>query len=165
MQAVTKANVRKGPDVSAELLGKLEEGEKIFAVELTEEGWYRVVFQGETGYIRQDLLTVYGGQGGEETDDDEESQQWMAGAQMPEDVWQDMTGNGENEQVNHAEDVQAEGETPNPEDGDIEEQTQENAEEKGKGENFSTFVILAAVVLIILIYGAMQIVKEKKETE
>ena len=164
MYAVTKANVRSGPDASTESLGKLEEGEKIFAVELTEEGWYKVVFQGETGYVRADLLAVYGAQTGEETTDDEESQQWMPGTPIPEDVLQDITDDRENEQENNPENLQAEGENPDPENGDIDKQSGESGGEKKKGGgNISTFVILAAVVVIILIYGAIQIMKEKQQ--
>lgn len=170
MYAVTKANVRSGPDASTESLGKLEEGEKIFAVELTEEGWYKVVFQGETGYVRGDLLEVYGAQTGEDAVDDEESQQWMSGTPIPEDVLQDITDNeentGENEQETPPENLQAEGENPDPKQGDINKQPEESGEgEKESGGNISTFVILAAVVIIILIYGAVQIVKEKRQED
>lgn len=59
MYAVDKAEVRKEPDASSEILGELEAGTNIFAVELTDEGWYRVVYAGETGYIKGDFLAVY----------------------------------------------------------------------------------------------------------
>lgn len=59
MYAVDKADVRKEPNTSSEILGELEAGTNIFAVELTDEGWYRVVYAGETGYIRGDFLAVY----------------------------------------------------------------------------------------------------------
>lgn len=59
MYAVDKAEVRKEPNTSSEILGELEAGTNIFAVELTDEGWYRVVYAGETGYIKGDFLAVY----------------------------------------------------------------------------------------------------------
>ena len=52
MQVLSKVNVRREPNTSAEVLGQLESGEKIFAVELTQEGWYQVAYNGETGYVR-----------------------------------------------------------------------------------------------------------------
>ena len=59
MEALSKVNVRREPDTSAEVLGQLLAGERVFAVELTEEGWYRVAYNGETGYVRKDFLEMY----------------------------------------------------------------------------------------------------------
>lgn len=59
MYAMEKARVWEEPDTSSRPVGWLEEGERIFAVELTGEGWYRVVLDGETGYIWKDFLAVY----------------------------------------------------------------------------------------------------------
>ena len=61
MQVLSKVNVRREPNTSAEVLGQLESGEKIFAGELTQEGWYQVAYNGETGYVRMDFLEVYTG--------------------------------------------------------------------------------------------------------
>lgn len=59
MEALDKVNVRTAPDTGADILGQLEQGDKLFAVELTKEGWYRVVYEGETGYVRGDFLKIY----------------------------------------------------------------------------------------------------------
>ena len=67
MYALEKTSVYPEPGTGQEAVGQLEEGEKIFAVELVEEGWYRVVYNGETAYVRQDALALYTSEaGGEE---------------------------------------------------------------------------------------------------
>ena len=63
MQVLSKVNVRREPNTSAEVLGQLESGEKIFAVELTQEGWYQVLFrnpdgQAAIGYVSAEYLTL-----------------------------------------------------------------------------------------------------------
>lgn len=153
MYAVTKANVRSGPDASTESLGKLEEGEKIFAVELTEEGWYRVVFQGETGYVRQDLLAVYKTQAWEDAADDEENRQWEIGAPMPEDISQESIDTEKNPTEDSSGEEPDKGEASKQKDGVV------------GGQDISIFVILAAVAAIVLLYGAMLIVKEKRQAD
>ena len=60
MYALENVNVHTEPGMDMEVLGQLQKGETIYAVELTEEGWYRVVFLGEKGYIPQEFLAVYG---------------------------------------------------------------------------------------------------------
>lgn len=59
METQKKADVHSGPDMQSQSIGQLEQGEKIFAVELTEGGWYRVVYQGKTGYVKEDCLKIY----------------------------------------------------------------------------------------------------------
>lgn len=60
MQVVSKVNVREEANLDSESLGQLEEGEVIFlAGDLTGE-WYPVLYQGQTGYVRQDFLVQYG---------------------------------------------------------------------------------------------------------
>lgn len=59
MEAQKEADVRSEPDMQSQSIGQMEQGEKIFAVELTEGGWYRVVYQGKTGYVKEDCLKVY----------------------------------------------------------------------------------------------------------
>lgn len=59
MYALEAANVYAGPGNEYEVTGQLAEGETIFAVELLEEGWYRVVYNGETAYVKQDYLALY----------------------------------------------------------------------------------------------------------
>lgn len=164
MYAVTRANVRSGPSVSTESLGKLEEGEKIFAVELTEEGWYRVVFQGKTGYVRQDLLAVYTVQAGEDAGEDEESRQWAPGAAQPAEMLPEEIPQEEIP----AEELPSEELLPeeipvDPSQDSVDAGKDKAAVESGK--NISTFVILAAVAVIILIYGSMQIIKERRQED
>lgn len=69
MEALDQANVRTAPDTGADILGQLEQGDKLFAVELTEEGWYRVVYEGETGYVRGDFLKIYSTEDWDTTED------------------------------------------------------------------------------------------------
>lgn len=71
MEVLKKVNVRAEPDTKAESLGQMEQGERLFAVELTQEGWYRVVYQGETGYIRSDFLKIYQTEGWDASEDSE----------------------------------------------------------------------------------------------
>lgn len=71
MEAAERVNVRSEPDAKSKVLGKLEKGERIFAVELTEEGWYRVVYQGETAYVKGDYLKIYGTSEGETSENPE----------------------------------------------------------------------------------------------
>lgn len=59
MEAQKKADVCSEPDMQSQSIGQLEQGERIFAVELTEGGWYRVVYQGKTGYVKEDCLKIY----------------------------------------------------------------------------------------------------------
>lgn len=60
MEVLEKTDVFEEPDTGAQVLGQLEKGDRTFAVELEEGGWYRVVFQGVSGYIKGDILKKYG---------------------------------------------------------------------------------------------------------
>ncbi len=147
MYAVEKVNVRKGPGTDAEILGELAQGEMVFAVELLEEGWYRVVFNGETGYVRQDFLAIYGIAG-----------EWAAPGQPvePDVAGQDSAATGKK--------------TIKGDDGadDGAENTRTPASAKNtkdKKGNASTIIIIAVAVLLILGYSVVQIVKEKRENE
>lgn len=52
-----KANVREKPDADSDRMGRIATGESV--VITGEDGdWYQVEFEGETGYVRKDLLTV-----------------------------------------------------------------------------------------------------------
>lgn len=73
MCTVKDVSVMKEPDAGSETLGELAAGTNIFAVELTDEGWYRVVYGGETGYIIGDSLAVY-----------ENMEAWLASEPEPE---------------------------------------------------------------------------------
>lgn len=52
-----KANVREKPDADSDRLGRIAPGESVLVT--GEEGdWWQVEFDGETGYVRKDLLTI-----------------------------------------------------------------------------------------------------------
>lgn len=146
MYAVEKVNVRSGPGTDAEILGELAQGERVFAVELLEEGWYRIVFYGETGYVRQDFLAIYGTSG-----------EWEAPEQPaePNVAGQDSAMTGKKTVGNDVADDDAENaKAPS---------SAKKAKDK-KG-NISTIIIIAVALLLILGYSVIQIVKEKQENE
>lgn len=146
MYALEKVNVRSGPGTDTEILGELAQGEMVFAVELLEEGWYRIVFGGETGYVRQDFLAVYGTAG-----------EWEAPVQPaePDVAGQDSAATGKKTAGNDITDDDAENaKTP---------ASAKKARDK-KG-NISTIIIITVAVLLILGYSVVQIVKEKQENE
>lgn len=171
MSVVKKVNVRRGPDTSEEVLGQLEEGDFIFAVELTEEGWYRVVYGGETAYVRQDFLEIYS------------QEEWEEDTQDPTEIQGNNPEKISSEETS-AEEKQVAGETA--EDGSQREQADLNTpgqdvpesesdskkadstseKEEGKKEQkggISNLVILAVVAVVILVYAAVQIIKEKRD--
>ena len=49
-------NVRKSMNESAELVGTTAEGDSIKVILSYAEGWTKVEWNGQTGYIRTDLL-------------------------------------------------------------------------------------------------------------
>ena len=52
-----KANVREKPNADSDRLGRIATGESVLVT--GEEGdWWQVEFEGETGYVRKDLLTI-----------------------------------------------------------------------------------------------------------
>lgn len=149
MYAVEKVNVRKGPGTDAEILGELGQGEMVFAVELLEEGWYRIVFGGETGYVRRDFLAVYGTAG-----------EWQAPEHpvepdKPEIAAQDSAVTGKKTTGSYEADEAAEsGKSPAS--------TKTAKDKKG---NISTIIIIVIAVLLIAGYSVFQIIKEKQENE
>lgn len=146
MYALEKVNVRSGPGTDTEILGELAQGEMVFAVELLEEGWYRIVFGGETGYVRQDFLAVYGTAG-----------EWEAPVQPaePDVAGQDSAATGKKTVGNDVTDDDTENaKTP---------ASAKKARDK-KG-NISTIIIIAVAALLILGYSVIQIVKEKQKDE
>lgn len=145
MYAVEKVNVRRGPGTDAEILGELAQGEMVFAVELLEEGWYRIVFGGETGYVRQDFLAVYGTAG-----------EWAAPEQPaePNVAGQDSAASGK-KTVKGDDEIDDDAENA---------KTPASAKKaKDKKGNVSTIIIIAVAVLLILGYSVVQIVKERRE--
>lgn len=147
MYAVEKVNVRRGPGTDADILGELAQGEMVFAVELLEEGWYRVVFDGETGYVRQDFLAVYGTAG-----------EWEAPEQPaePSVAGQDSAATGKKTIKG---DDEADDGTENAKEPASPKKT------KAKKGNVSTIIIVAVAVLLILGYSVVQIVKEKRDNK
>lgn len=142
MYALDKVNVRSGPGTDTDIIGELQQGETIFAVELTEEGWYRVVFEGEQGYIRQDFLEVYGTEGDWNGRDLSEYEAlYDAGAEDEEPV--------ETESVTEEEsdDTEAEEEPEKPK------------------KNILPILIIIGVLIAIIIYSGVQIVQERRQSE
>ncbi len=147
MYAVEKVNVRKGPGTDTEVMGELAQGEMVFAVELLAEGWYRIVFGGKTGYVRQDFLALYGTAGA-----------WEAPEQPSVPVISGQDSAATRKRTAREEDT--------PGDGGQDETLPRAAKPaKGKSKNTSAIVIIAAAVLLILGYGVFQVVKEKRENE
>lgn len=143
MYAVKNVNVRKEPNTSSGILGELEAGTNIFAVELTDEGWYRVVYGGETGYIRGDFLAIY-----------ENMADWSASEPEPEPI--EELDEDEAEDVTDSLGDDAEGKAA--ENAEV----IENKEEQSKGKNnIFTILIIVALVIAIFVYAVIQIVKDK----
>jgi len=52
-----KANVREKPDADSDRMGRIPTGGSVVIIGETDD-WWQVEFEGETGYVRKDLLTV-----------------------------------------------------------------------------------------------------------
>lgn len=142
MYALDKVNVRSGPGTDTDIIGELQPGETIFAVELTEEGWYRVVFEGEQGYIRQDFLEVYGTEGDWNGRDLSEYEAlYDAGAEEDAEP-------AETESITEEE----------PDDTEAEEEP-----EKPK-KNILPILIIIGVLTAIIIYSGVQIAQERRQS-
>lgn len=50
-------NVRTSPSTSAGKLGKLNHGAYVELVEKLDSGWYKIIFNGTTGYVSADYIT------------------------------------------------------------------------------------------------------------
>lgn len=59
MQVASEVNVRKEADTKSESLGLLSEGTMVF-VTGTQGEWRQILYQGQSGYIREDFLVPYG---------------------------------------------------------------------------------------------------------
>lgn len=161
MYAVGNVNVRKEPNTTSEVLGELEAGTNIFAVELTDEGWYRVVYGGETGYIRGDFLAVFGNM-----------DEWSASEPEPElepepiedeDVANATKGDADNQAADITEN---DGAAENAEGGAADDAADASAEKQGKGKNnIVTILIIVTLVVVIFVYAVIQIVKENRNSE
>lgn len=152
MYAVKKVNVRKEPNTSSGILGELEPGDNIFAVELTDEGWYRVVYAGETGYIRGDFLAVFG-------DVDE----WAASEPEPieePDITETTEDDKDAQEADNGEEIEG---------AESKEEESDNAseqEEQPAGKiNIFTILIIVILIIVIFVYAAIQIINEYKNPD
>jgi len=59
MQVASEVNVRKEADAKSESLGLLPQGTTVF-VTGTQGEWRQILYQGQSGYIREDFLIPYG---------------------------------------------------------------------------------------------------------
>lgn len=160
MEALDRVNVRESPDTESDVLGQLEQGERLFAVELTEEGWYRVVYEGETGYVRSDFLKVYGtedwdisegpdgeGPSGEVIDPEEEVRKASEEALQK-----------ESEAIERSAAAEASAAAA------AEAKAQAEAEQKRRSRN-TIIGVFAGAVLLIVVYAIYIVIKEMKNPE
>lgn len=57
LQTVSAVNVRSGPGTDFDRIGKFGEGETVTMTGICDNGWIRIDFQGETGYVSMDYVT------------------------------------------------------------------------------------------------------------
>ena len=57
MVTTRQANVRSGPQSTAQLLGSLENGQVVNACGVSDNGWYQIVYGTGTGYVSGRLVT------------------------------------------------------------------------------------------------------------
>jgi uncharacterized protein YraI len=55
-QVTTNAKVRSGPSAKYRRLGTLSIGDTITVIDQSKVGWYKVEFNGKTGYVSSKLL-------------------------------------------------------------------------------------------------------------
>lgn len=56
MTAVRRVEVRETPDDGAAVIMTYEEGSAVFAIGESVDGWYRVIYQGQEGYVPENAL-------------------------------------------------------------------------------------------------------------
>lgn len=160
MEALDRVNVRVSPNTEAEVLGQLEQGDRLFAVELTEEGWYRVVFKGETGYVRSDFLKIYG------------VEEWDTPG-YPDAADPAVEVVDPEEEIRKASEEAAERESESIERASLEAvsvaaeseaRVQEEAARKKRSRGIN-IAILTGAVLLIAVYGVYTVIKESKAAE
>ena len=147
MYAVKNVNVRKEPNTSSEILGELEAGTNIFAVELTDEGWYRVVYAGETGYIRSDFLEIYSNM-----------DMWVASEPEPVPIDEQTIGDAADENIDDqaAENMQ----------GSAADSGSTATEEEQSSKKNNTLAILIIILLVLIFtYAVIQIVRDNKKSD
>jgi len=55
-QTTARVNLRAGPSTDTDIISKLASGTRVTALEYNPDGWSKVDVNGESGYIRSDLL-------------------------------------------------------------------------------------------------------------
>lgn len=55
IKTLQKIDAKVEPDESAETVFSYDEGSSVYVMGETEDGWYIVLYQGKTGYIKKDL--------------------------------------------------------------------------------------------------------------
>ena len=53
-----EVNLRKGPGTNKAILGRIPEGTELVRTAVTEDGWSKVTYNGEPGYVSGDYLTT-----------------------------------------------------------------------------------------------------------
>ena len=149
MEALSKVNVRREPDTSAEVLGQLLAGERVFAVELTEEGWYRVAYNGETGYVRKDFLEMYTAEEGWDETIGEDTIPQVRPGEQKENAGEPSGGS------------EAEGEAVEGSSGGKD--TGAEGEKKGGKSGVSNVLILVLTGAVIAAYAVFQVLKERRD--
>lgn len=56
LRAVSAVNVRSGPGTDFDKLGKAGEGETVIMTGICDNGWIRIDFEGEAGYVSMDFV-------------------------------------------------------------------------------------------------------------
>lgn len=55
---VSAVNVRSDAQSGSEVLGVLDGGESVLVTGICENGWYRIAYQGQTGYVWRDYISM-----------------------------------------------------------------------------------------------------------
>ncbi|MCM1201838.1 MAG: SH3 domain-containing protein [Bacteroides fragilis] len=58
LEAEKRVEMKAAPEETAETLMSFQKGSLVFAVGGPEDGWYRVIYQGNEGYVEEDALTA-----------------------------------------------------------------------------------------------------------
>lgn len=60
LEASEELNVRSGPGTTNDRIGWIQPGEAYYILEETNNGWYRILFDGTTAYVSGEYVTVMG---------------------------------------------------------------------------------------------------------
>ena len=70
VKATTKVNVRASDSENAEKIGSVIEGAELTRLETKVNGWSKIIYNGQEGYIKSDYLVPVGGDDAQATDPD-----------------------------------------------------------------------------------------------